>query len=306
MLCQCYFVVVLFRGCQTGDWHVTGVHPFTCPEDINLSMKDILQLIQVHIPFRLLKGEFLDMVIEKGIHPEISFDHNILDVNRTADYKNVARRFHDAGRTVTFHAPFLDLRPGSLDPRIRDVTLLRLRQIFGIALIFRPRMVVCHPSFDIRYYITAEEMWLHNSIATWRRVLELADQADTVIAFENVYEENPEELGLLFDALDSRRIRLCFDTGHFNVYSRTPLNDWMDRLGTFMGEVHIHDNKGEKDEHLPIGEGTFPFRRFFDAMRDCGARAVFTVEAHSEEDLWVFVRNLEAWREHLVDLIQDL
>lgn len=268
-------------------------------------MKDILQLIQVHVPFRYLQGKFLDKVIEKGIHPEIGFDHQILDADRTEDYKNVARRFHNAGRMVTFHAPFLDLRPGALDPRIRDVTLLRLRQIFEIAMIFRPHMVVCHPSFDIHYYLTAEEMWLRNSIATWQEVLELASQANTVVAFENIYEENPDELGLLLDELDSRRFRLCFDTGHFNVYSRTPLDLWMDRLGAYIGEVHIHDNRGRKDEHLPIGDGTFPFRRFFDAMRDLEVRAVLTIEAHSEKDLWVFVRNLEAWREDL-EVLQSI
>jgi len=262
-------------------------------------MTDMLQLIQVHIPFRLLRGEFLEMVMEEGIHPEISFDHRVIDQHALEDYEGVAGRFRDAGRTVTIHAPFMDLRPGALDPRIREASLGRLRQIFEIASIFRPRLVVCHSSFDIRYYVSVEEVWLHHSIATWRQILGLAEQAGAVVAFENVYEEDPEEMGLLLDALDSPRFRMCFDTGHFNAFSRTPLETWMGRIGAYITEVHLHDNRGERDEHLPVGAGTFPFRRFFDALRDRGVRAVFTVEAHSRDDLWRFIRNLEAWREDL-------
>ena len=35
---------------------------------------------------------------------------------------------------------------------------------------------------------------------------------------------------------------------------------WVDSLGDHLGEIHLHDNHGTADEHLPVGEGTFPFK----------------------------------------------
>ena len=39
------------------------------------------------------------------------------------------------------------------------------------------------------------------------------------------------------------------------------------------------------DEHLPVGEGTFPFARLFAILRERKLAPILTVEAHSEKNL---------------------
>ena len=83
-------------------------------------MREILKKIQVHIPFYRLHADLLPMVIREGINPEISFNHRDLDRFVEADFREIADRLTDAGLSVSFHAPFLDLRPGAIEPKIRQ------------------------------------------------------------------------------------------------------------------------------------------------------------------------------------------
>ncbi len=248
-------------------------------------MQDVLKHLQVHIPFDQLLQKHLDKVLREGINPEIAFNCAMLDRFTDGEYAGLARKILGPHRSITFHGPFMDLRPGAIDPEIRNVSLKRFLRVFEIAVHFRPRAIVFHPSYDERYYVSSGRKWLENSIGTWSKLLPLADQLDTRIALENVYETDPDWIGRLLDAFPPERVGFCFDTGHFNVFARTPLETWMDRLGHRLVEIHLHDNRGAQDEHLPVGEGTFPFRELFSILARKGLRPILTVEAHTEQNL---------------------
>jgi sugar phosphate isomerase/epimerase len=257
-------------------------------------MEAMLLKFQVHMPFRDLYDRLLPLVLEKKINPEISFDHAALERFKSADYRRIADQLLDAGLTITFHAPFMDLRPGAIDPLIRRVSLDRLREVFDLVPYFRPLCVVCHPSYDNRYYVSTEELWLKNSVETWKSLIALAEQMDTIISLENVYEKDPLLLNRILSACASPRLRFCFDTGHFNVFSRSTLEDWINALAPHIFELHLHDNAGAADEHLAIGNGSFPFCRLFGMLREKRIQPILTLEAHSEKTLWQSVENAKA------------
>ncbi len=256
-------------------------------------MSEILKYLQVHIPFRMLLDDFLDTVLTKGIQPEIGFDYAILDSVGKPECRKVADRLSDAGLRVTFHAPFMDLRPGAVDPGIRAVSRERLRQVFDLVSLFRPRTVVCHPSFDARYYVSTEMQWLENSLSLWGDFAERAAELDTLLVLENVYESTPRQLARLLKGLASPHVRFCLDTGHFNAFSNAPLTAWLEELGDFLGEIHLHDNDGSRDAHLPIGEGNFPFPELFAFLRQREPKPILTLEAHSTEHFLRTVATLE-------------
>jgi sugar phosphate isomerase/epimerase len=257
-------------------------------------MQEILQKIQVHVPFRLLREKLLSWAIRERISPEIGFNHLDLDRFGPADYKEIAERLVGEGLSVTFHAPFMDLRPGALDPRVRQLSLDRLRQVFDLVPRFKPRSIVCHPSFDEKYYISAEARWLENSLETWRTLLDTLRGTGTIIALENVYERNPGQLRPLLDALASPQARFCFDTGHANAFGGASPGLWIEEMGDLLGEIHIHDNHGTADEHLPVGEGNIPFGELFGMVRARHLKLILTVESHSEKSLRRMLENLSA------------
>jgi sugar phosphate isomerase/epimerase len=259
-------------------------------------MREILKKIQVHVPFHRLRNNLLPMIIREGINPEISFNHRDLDHFQPIDFRETADRLADAGLSVTFHAPFLDLRPGASDPKIREVTLDRLRRVFELTPLFRPRAIVCHPSFDENYYISGEKQWLAYSLDTWSHLLDYLQGTETFIAMENVYERGPQQVLPLLDALDPRLVRFCFDTGHANAFGSAPFGEWLEMLGDRLGEIHIHDNNGSIDQHLPVGEGNFPFQDLLALVRERELRPIFTIESHSETGLRRMLENMRAMK----------
>jgi sugar phosphate isomerase/epimerase len=259
-------------------------------------MQEILKKVQIHMPFHMLWDKYLPMVLKERINPEIGFNHESLDRFHPADFKKIADVLVGAGLRTTIHAPFMDLRPGALDPKIRQVTVDRIRQVFDLAPAFRPRSIVFHPSFDERYYVSTEALWLENSIATWQYFLPLAEEMDTLIALENVYETDPKPLKALLASIDSPTICFCFDTGHFNAFARSPLNDWIRELGLLTGQLHLHDNHGITDEHLPLGEGNFPFHDLLQQLTEMGKKPIITLEAHSEKHLWQTLENIRTMK----------
>jgi sugar phosphate isomerase/epimerase len=46
-------------------------------------------------------------------------------------------------------------------------------------------------------------------------------------------------------------------------------------------EMHLHDNHGTSDEHLPIGMGTFPFRELKTFIKGLGD-LIYITEIHNE------------------------
>ncbi len=255
-------------------------------------MRDILSKVQVHIPFHLLP-QYLETILRQKLNPEIYFSYYALkNLDKTKCIETV-KLFAGAGLKVTFHAPFMDLRPGALDDKIRQISLDRIKQVFDLVPYFHPLKVVCHPSFDERYYVDCDYLWLESSIKTWTELIALAKDAKTIIALENVYEKNPHILRRLFDALSSDSICFCFDTGHFNVFSYTPLNIWLQELGKYLGHLHLHDNRGRTDEHLPVGCGTFPFAELFQTLQAIRAKPSMTLEAHVQADLWQSLNNVK-------------
>ena len=260
-------------------------------------MKEILQRVQVNMPFRMLVDRYLPMILKEGINPEIGFDCFALDEYSKKDFLEVADSLRDKGLTITFHAPFFDLSPGAIDRRIRNVTIERLKQVFDLVPYFEPRTVVCHASFDSRYYMANEDLWLENSRETWKQFVHMMIGMDTKIVLENVYESDPLMLQRLLDSFDrSNNIGMCFDTGHFNAFATTPLDIWMDSISSYIGEIHLHDNKGILDEHAPVGDGTFPFHQLFESIREKGIHPIITFEPHNEENLWITLQNIKKMR----------
>ncbi len=257
-------------------------------------MNSIFPLIQVNVPFRMLREKYLELFLKRGINPEIGFDADALDHFDLPDYSRVAKRIADRGLTTTLHAPFIDLSPGSPDEEIYRVTRKRFEQVLRLVPVFRARTLVCHAGYDRRQYCSLREMWQARSLALWSWLGRRARDAGSRLMLENVYEDDPEDLKELFADLEEVQVGFCLDTGHQNAFGAASLEDWLNELGDYLGQVHLHDNDGSWDDHLALGRGNVDFDALFQRLRQKRVNPpVITLEPHREEDL---LPSLEALR----------
>ncbi len=244
----------------------------------------------VHVPYDKI-AENLSFIKIHRPDLEIYFNGDVLDaIDNTA--LDALRKNLEYTPALSMHAPFMDLCPGAVDTKVREVTVYRFKQMLELARVLKAECIVFHSGYEKWKYALDVDLWLQKSLETWKPLNKMAQSIGVKIAIENIFEDNPANLRLLMKEMDSDNFGVCFDTGHCNLFSNVTLNEWLDSLGPYIIELHLHDNDRSADRHLPIGEGTFPFREMFSALKSA-APIIHTIEAHSPEHVLKSINRLD-------------
>ena len=247
---------------------------------------DLTHHVQANIPYRMLEDGYLEKFLEYQLNPEIGFDAGALDLVTFSDAERVAKKFHQVGRTITLHGPFMDLAPGSPDANIREVSRKRFEQLASLVPVFKPKTVVCHTGYDHKRYWAIKEQWMENSLKIWEPLAAAFNRNGTRLMLENVYEKNPSEILPLIEKLKSHGVGFCLDIGHQAVFGAASLSQWVQSMYRHLQQLHLHDNNGEQDDHWGLGLGNIDVQRLFSELDSLGVKPLaVTLEPHREEDL---------------------
>ena len=74
----------------------------------------------------------------------------------------------------------------------------------------------------------------------------------------------------------------CLDTGHMLIHSIDPARA-VRTLGDRLEVLHVHDNNGLSDQHLPIGFGVTDWKELVKALREVNYKGVFSLEIGFEK-----------------------
>lgn len=164
----------------------------------------------------------------------------------------VAQWYRDSGKVTGFHGVFIDVNPASGNSTIAQCSKTQMKESCQCAKSLGSPSIVFHCScfpFLREPYLSG---WAENSAAFLDH---LAEEQDLDLFIENSFDLDPIPLQALMSKSKNPRIKVCLDVGHAN-YSRVPVNDWFEALHEHIGYLHLSDNMGAFDDHLPIGQGT--------------------------------------------------
>lgn len=244
----------------------------------------------INAPIAQLQGDLLPLMIKHRLQPEIGLEGDALYTLGDRVFQDLAQTLDHEGLGCTLHAPFFDLSPGALDPRILAVSRDKLKRAFELIPIFKPQAIICHLNYESNKHGYKQTEWFAAALETFGELLAMAARAQTIMALENTYETEPSQHIRMMQALDSPYARICLDVGHLLAFAKCPWQTWTEAL-PWVGHLHLHDNQGDTDTHQAIGQGRFDFPGFFQAVARQGIRPGVTLEPHSAEDLW---QSLEA------------
>ncbi len=179
-----------------------------------------------------------------------------------------------SGRAL--HAPYLGLDPVSADRSVGNRTLEVYRLACETAIQLDMHHIIVHSIYDPSQHSLRE--WYRKSVAFWRAFLSEAPESVRV-HIENVMDSGPE---ILLDMIRETGMPNCdvnLDIGHARVYSDKPLAVWIRVLGRHIGYVHLHDNHGQADEHIGLGQGSIPLDDVCRMLKDCAPESVWAVES---------------------------
>lgn len=103
-----------------------------------------------------------------------------------------------------------------------------------------------------------------------------------------IYTENLSELMLttrcntLVDfvkAIDRDNLQIVFDIGHCHHTGGDIVPEVLE-CGKLLHHLHLHDNIGDKDSHMPIGEGNIDYKAFCDALDQVGYPGLYMMELY--------------------------
>ena len=165
----------------------------------------------------------------------------------------LAGKFIPGGFARSVHGAFIDVNPASGDAEFRALSKQRILESCDAAGTYGLRHVVLHGScfpFLRGGFLTA---WADACAEFYFRILER--YPGLTLCIENSFDLDPAPLRELMRRCSSERVRVCLDLGHVH-YSLAPVGQWFDELGEYIGYLHLSDNCGSFDEHLPLGQGT--------------------------------------------------
>lgn len=253
------------------------------------------KIVQVHVPYSYLRERFKS-VAEDGINPEVYMDGFFIEEAIPFELEQIRETFGAAGLSMTLHGPYMDMNPGAIDEKTRLSTVAMYEKVFKVMEYLRPKAVVLHAGYHEKKYKGDYELWLSQSMKTWPAFVGKAERLGAVIAVENIFEREPSTLRLLMDRIESPAFGICIDAGHLRVFSKADMEEWFTALGPRIAEVHLHDNHGKHDDHLPLGEGSIDIPRFLSLLEKYAKDPIYTIEPHGEE---VMRRAIEAVKKYL-------
>jgi sugar phosphate isomerase/epimerase len=106
---------------------------------------------------------------------------------------------------------------------------------------------------------------------------DLAETYGLGIRVENSQDIDCTPLLKLMQRVRKADVAVCLDVGHAH-YSFEPMEKWFDVLGEYIQYMHLSDNMGRFDDHLPIGSGSIDWEKIDGMWRSLGRNMPMTLE----------------------------
>lgn len=136
-------------------------------------------------------------------------------------------------------------------------------------------------------WVSREGVVVYDAERTERALAGIARATDglgVAVAVEN-WKINPEpdEFLRLAREIDGTDLRLLLDLGHLHVMHEDTVAAAR-AVPLAVSEVHVSDNRGKVDEHMPLGRGNMPIGEIARVMRERGEDCIWTLEMRARFD----------------------
>ena len=207
--------------------------------------------------------EAIDFARRQGLSAfEVWADHPHAHPDETpSDLRTRLRRELAGFARISVHGPLGNASLASINPGIWRESLRQYLATVELAHDIGAVVLVVHPG-DLRDPRFATE-FTRLSQEALGQLARRAEQLGVTLAVENCgpyhagVDRTAADLAALIAHVGSPRLKACLDTGHGAVNRNTA--DLVRLLGNAIVHLHVHDNHGQRDEHLPMGRGTIDF-----------------------------------------------
>ncbi len=174
-------------------------------------------------------------------------------------------------------------------PDVREASERHLLNYINLSKEIGAEYCVVHCGYHFSQF---RDVVMENLIKTYEAAVELAEEIELPLVIENMNRVHPDseivylgvtidEIKQLFEAVPSKMLGLAMDVAHANLLPGGT-KAWIDAFPEKIFHLHLSDNDGVLDRHLPIGDGSIDFGSVFSQLEDIGFSGTATLEVGSE------------------------
>ncbi|WP_340819923.1 sugar phosphate isomerase/epimerase family protein [Methanolobus sp. WCC4] len=186
---------------------------------------------------------------------------------------------------LSMHLPFSDMNLAGLNPGIHGEVMRQMKHYLTMAsgLV---EVAVLHPGYLSPYGAKLPERSWDTCIESIQILCDHSADMGITIAVENmpnfpkIFGRYPDEMLDILEQVDRDNVGMTLDVGHANTMGL--LDEFVSKCKSKLSHMHIHDNNGAHDEHLPIGQGNIDWKKLMEGLS--GYKGLMVTEMGSVEE----------------------
>jgi sugar phosphate isomerase/epimerase len=171
---------------------------------------------------------------------------------------------------------------------LREASLNEVIKSLEVAAELGCLKAVLHPSYIMGLGIFVMDQSREYALESLNAIMEKADQLDLLLCLENLFPKvhslmEPEDFAEIFVKFPN--LKMTLDTGHAHIQDPEGKRaiKFIERFPDKIEHIHVSDNLGEEDNHLPVGAGTVNFHGIVKALKGIGYNDTITLEVFSKD-----------------------
>ena len=250
--------------------------------------ENTMQFGAMNFPIKPVVDELTDIAA-------LGFDYLELTMDPPQAHYSIVRQQMDSIASA-LEAHSLDLichlptfvSTADLTDSLREASLQEMFHSLEVAAELGSQKVVLHPGHIGGMGVYIKETALTYANESLASIIDRAEDLGLCVCLENMFPRcrafiQPDDFTEILKRYP--KLKLTLDTGHANIGSRSGqrIFRFIEQFGHRIGHLHISDNFGERDDHIPVGAGRIDFPKIVKAMKKCGYDDTATLEIFSED-----------------------
>ncbi len=200
-------------------------------------------------------------------------------------YENIDSEILDSyNLKYSIHSPFMDVNIASLQEKSRLNSISQIKSSIDLANRIDAETVVVHPGlmpflarpFEDKVYETANESI--RELGNYGKDLGVTAAIENMPTFEGMICQNLEKLD---EFLRENEMFMTLDIGHANHVGYPADEMYFDSIK----HIHAHDNFGDDDAHLALGEGSIDLKHIINTFESKNYDGIYIIEVNDEDSI---------------------
>ena len=171
------------------------------------------------------------------------------------------------GLKFQVHAPLSDVNIGSVHEPMRLAAMNEIKETILMCHQMEIPLVTVHPGFVQGIAFLDRAKTVEMTKRSVKEIGSFAGNHDVKVVIENLpanMNATCSNASELLEVVDGAGLKICFDLGHANTAGQ--VDEFLKHVDRF-GNVHLHNNSGQWDQHNQIDDGSADISKVIAALK---------------------------------------